>query len=132
MAMCLKLVCVLIVSVLAQCYADKCNGSSCQHGARVVREALEQYGPAGSADVMNLVDGIEVVEVVPLGEARANGGGSPSPNEPLLSRLARFLESHELKIKLNNLMPGSQVREFLTETYKDIEQDKTLGGEIIV
>lgn len=132
MVSCTKLS-VLIVSVLALCGAEKCKDCPTstlgQHGARFVRDVLEQFAPEESSDVVRLTDGVEVVEVVPLGEARANGARSIPQNEPLLSRLARYLESHELKIKLNSLMPGPQIKKLLTETYKELEQDKSLGGE---
>lgn len=125
---------VLFVSVLALCSADKCKDSpsplTC-HGARVVREALRQLAPVESAHVLHLTDGVEVVEVAPEGSARANGGRSIPQDESLLSRMARYLESHELKIKLNNLMPDPQLKEFIDDTFKNFEQDKSVGGENI-
>lgn len=130
MEWCIKLS-VFVLSVLALSSADMCKDSpnplSC-HGARVVREALRQLAPVEGADVMRLADGIEVVEIAPA-SARANGARSLPQDDTLLGRLARYLESHELKIRLNNLMPSPQFRELLAATYKDLEQDKTIGGQ---
>lgn len=132
MALNLKLS-VFIVCVLGMCGADKCKDNpsplSC-HSARIVREAIQHLEPAESADVLRLADGVEVVQVALPGVARINGGRSLPQDESLLGRMARYLESHELKIRLNNLMPGQQLKEFLVSTYKDLEQDKTVGGEV--
>lgn len=131
MISCVKLS-VLIVSVFAVCFADKCQDSpnplGC-HGARVVREALQQYVPAESADVLQLADGVEVVENSSFKDARANGARSLPQDESFLGRMARYLESHELKIKLSNLMPSQQLKKVVLDTYKELEQDKSLGGE---
>lgn len=79
-------------------------------------DANEKCGDVGCVEkeLVDLVDGLDQKEEIPiLGDAvvleRVNGSrGTGRSDEDLLSRLVRYLEEHELKVKVPERYLGSR------------------------
>lgn len=103
-----KLLVVIGFSVLVVVSAEpesQCVGAGCQlNGLQIVTKFVRQYLDQQPEDI-TLGDGVHLVnsgDVAAAATARAADDGS------LLSSLESFLKTHELRIRLPELMPDSE------------------------
>lgn len=122
-----KVLAVFTVSlfVLVSAEDPECVGASCHasQGLNFIGKFVRNYLDTQPKDLV-LVDGVHLVDVGgPEADARAAGDNS------ILTSIVNFLQRHELKIKLPELMPDSET---MSRTFKQVMDDvqkNDIGGK---
>lgn len=77
---------------------------------------------------IDLIDGVKLVSI-PISNSLEDEGRSFGENSPLF-RMAKFLQGHELRVKLPNLIEKEKVTQILAESLKTVDETyKENSGE---
>lgn len=124
---------VLLVGLVAFGAVDCCDNAESPvtcHGARVVRNVVEQMLTSKNSEgILKLVPGLEIITVkdnVSEFDARANDVN----DDGVMGRVMRYLETHEVNIKLPELMKKSDFKEVLLNTFAGLEESRSVVGEL--
>ena len=114
----------VVIVVIAQEVRTKTDESDLGHGFQIFSKIVRQYFNDQSGDV-KLGDGVHLVSTADLGDARSSFDGG------LLSSIERYLRTHEIRIKLPELLPEKGFgRSFknVMESFEDNEIGKDSQG----
>lgn len=115
-----------VIFVLGSAEDPECVGASCHasQGLNYIGKFVRNYLEQQPKDLV-LTDGVHLVDVGgPEASARATNDNS------ILTSIVNFLQRHELKIKLPELMPDSET---MGRTFKQVMEDynkNDIGGKI--
>lgn len=126
--------CIAIVLIGLTQADNNCSDSESQflcHGSRVVRNVVDNVLSGGYTEKpFKLVTGVEIVQVVPNASMRGDTGGrNQQGTTGYLERVLNYLQGHELRINLNDLMKKTEFGEALSRTFKDIDSDNEVIGK---
>lgn len=104
------------------------------HGNRVIRSVVDQV--LDSDKSFRLVPGIEIVQL-PVNETSdgSNFGGRSSVSggsNGYIDRVFKYLQGHELKINLHDLLKNSDVHGSLSRTFNEVDIEKEIIGTLFV
>lgn len=102
---------------------------SCQ-SIRIARNVLQQLIKAkknnGIGD-LKIVDGVELVKTQNLGDGGRQLGGE---DDSMLGNALRFLQSHEFRVRLPDLLGRDKMKDVISETLSTVEEQSKLVGKL--
>lgn len=106
---------------------EKDTSLSCQ-SIRIARNVFQQLMKAKSSDGigdLKIIDGVELVRTQSLGD----GGGRSLNDGTVLGKLAGYLQSHEIRVKLPDLIRKNDMNGVFSETLRSFDKQSGLVGE---
>lgn len=99
----------------------------------LVLQMHQHSSEVDAAEGFQLVPGIEIVPS-PMNNASndAGSGSRSSPAVGYIDRVFDYLQGHELKINLHDLMKKTEFSAALSRTFKEIDADNEIGGNAVV
>lgn len=103
------------------------------HGNRVIRSVVDQVRHGGlSEKSFRLVPGVEIVQI-PVNETSdvSEIGGRSSASggsNGYVDRVFKYLQGHELKINLHDLLKNTDIHGALSRTFNEVDIEKEIVG----
>lgn len=124
-----------IVSANEDC--SKTDAPLLCHGNRVIRSVVDQVLDSGnSEESFRLAPGVEIVQLPVNKTSDVNDFGGRSSasggSNGYLDRVFKYLQGHELKINLHDLLKNSDVHGALSRTFNDVDIEKEIVGTLIL
>lgn len=124
------LVAVVVVSCDAASDASDCHRTEAPllcHGIRVVRSV-------SSMKPLRIVDGVEIVRISEENATSASRSASPSTGTGIgyVDRVLQYLQAHELKINLNEMVASSGVVDVVGRAMKEVESETEVVGRYCI
>lgn len=97
----------------------------------LLQSAVINRSVDAAADGFQLVPGIEIVPVNASDDGAADaaaGARSSVATVGYIDRVFDYLQAHELKINLHDLMRKTEFSAALSRTFKEIDADNEIGG----
>lgn len=94
----------------------------------LLQSAVINRSADAAADGFQLVPGIEIVPVNASDDGAAAGARSSGATVGYIDRVFDYLQAHELKINLHDLMRKTEFSAALSRTFKEIDADNEIGG----
>ncbi|RZB40374.1 DUF1676 domain containing protein, partial [Asbolus verrucosus] len=113
--MCKLLVFVLVIVATAHAASDTADIG---HGVQILGKILRQYLNSQPDDV-KISDGVHLVSVRSENDARA-----AKDDKTILGAVENYLQSHELRIRLPELMPGEGFGRAFKDALENIEENE--------
>lgn len=104
---------------------DKDTSLSCQ-SIRIARNVFQQLMKAKSSDGignLKIIDGVELVKTQNLAE-----GGRSLNDGTVLGKMAGYLQSHEIRVKLPDLVGKADINGAFSETLRSFDKQSALVG----
>lgn len=116
---------------------DNCSDSESPflcHGSRVVREVVDNVLTGDYTEKpFKLVPGLEIVKIESPNESiDVRGDQGARSQSGYLERVLKYLQGHELRINLHDVMKKTEFGEALSRTMKDIDSDNEVIGKSIL
>lgn len=92
------------------------------HGARVARSVV-QMKP------MKLMDGVEIVRIDSTLMDGGNIGSRSTTGFAYADRVLQYLQTHEIKINLHDVLQRTGATDFMARSMKEIESENEVVGE---
>lgn len=108
------MMCKLVVLLIFVAMANA-ETADISHGMLILGKIARQYLNSLSEDV-KLGDGVHLVSVRSENDARAN-----TDDKTILGAVENYLLTHEIRIKLPELMPGEGFARSFTDAFQNIE-----------
>lgn len=107
--------CKLLVLLLALVAAAHAETADISHGMQILGKIVRQYLNSQPEDV-KISDGVHLVSVRSENDARAN-----TDDKTVLGAVENYLQNHELRIRLPELMPGEGFGRAFKDALDNIE-----------
>lgn len=120
-----------IVSTTTDC--NKADSVVLCHGAKAIRNVMHHvvFNKNGIEQPLKILPGLEIVPLrddsILLSDNPA-GRSNTQESDTYLGRVAKYLSSHELKIRLSDIIQKSDFNEVLATTLKGINEEKGVVG----
>lgn len=120
----------VFVSVILAVCINQAIGSECQesdlpllcHGARVARSVV-------TMKPVKLMDGVEIVSIVNGSGGETKSRSASSTGYAYADRVMQYLQSHEVKINLHEVLQKTGVSDAVARAMKEIESENEVVGE---
>lgn len=100
------------------------------HGSRVMQSVVNQVlFNAKRAGALQIVPGLEIVKTDALNNDTEDAARS-ADNDGYLNRVANYLQEHELKIKLPELLNKMDYNEVLQRSLKNLDNGDEVVGKL--
>lgn len=108
---------------------DNDTSIACQ-SIRIARNVLQQLIKAkknnGIGD-LKIVDGVELVKTQNLGDGGRQMGDE---DDSMLGNALRFLQSHEFRVRLPDLLGRDKMKDVISESLSTVEEQSKLVGKL--
>lgn len=116
---------VVVASMCASVAAADCHTADSPvlcHGARVVRSVANMRP-------MRIIDGVEIVRIARNGSAEADRQQQRSTTgNGYVDRVLQYLQAHEIKISISELVQRSGMVEAVGRALKEVESENEVVG----
>ncbi|XP_055677160.1 uncharacterized protein LOC129786284 [Lutzomyia longipalpis] len=108
-------------------HAKNCSDTACRSG-RVLRNIFHYVTSDGDGKPLVLVPGLEIINLPPQETGRSSDYDDLK-HQGVFARIAKYLQTHEIKIKFPELVGQTEFNEVLASTMKNInEGDNVVEG----
>lgn len=120
---------VLLVVAATMCASVNAAAADCHtsdspvlcHGVRVVRSVVNMRP-------MRIIDGVEIVRIARNGSAEADQQQRSTTGNGYVDRVMQYLQAHEIKISISELVQRSGVVEVVGRALKEVESENEVVG----
>ena len=103
------------------------NPAVCR-GVNFVSKTFNQIISNQNDETLKLLPGLEIVQNENINNVNVERSMPEKSNETFLSRLGKYLQTHDLKIKFSDLVGKTDLQEVINNVFKD---DPAIMGEKI-
>ncbi|XP_059610899.1 uncharacterized protein LOC132257873 [Phlebotomus argentipes] len=104
--------------------AKNCSDTACRSG-RVLRNIFHYVTSDGGGKPLVLVPGLEIVQL-PAQETARSSDYDDLKHQSFFTRIAKYLQTHEIKIKFPDLVGQTEFNEVLAGTMKNINEGENV------
>ncbi|GAB0087553.1 hypothetical protein DMENIID0001_018770 [Sergentomyia squamirostris] len=124
---CLLIGLTLVHTTLGQDDAQvkNCSDSTCR-GGRVLKNIFHYVTSDSSDKPLVLVPGLEIVQLTPQETARSSSDYDDLKHQSIFTRIGKYLQTHEVKIKFPELIGQTEFNEVLDGTMKNINEGENV------
>lgn len=119
---------VLIVNVNGEECENSENPLACR-GSNILNKVINHITKR-SDDTLKLLPGLEIVQNENINEVKsANDERASKDNDTVLTRIQRYLNSHDLKVKFSDLIGKGDLQEGVNKLFNGVMHDPEVVGK---